>query len=416
MSSTKRIAQANRDRVLNTVRRLGRASVDDLVRLTGRSQPTIMKWVGVLEEEGYLRREGYGQSTGGRRPALFVFDARRALVVGLAVEIPNVEAALLDLAGTPVRTDGWTVRQTGSGHETLSELVGRLETFLASSASAPGRLASGGLAFSGFIDHRAGVSIATPRLSDWHAVPVRDAFEQRFGVPFVLNHHIDALTLAESSYGAARDHPDALFFDVGFGLGVRVVKDGLPVAGAFGNAGLIGHTTVVPDGRTCVCGNRGCLEEYVSGRALLRRFGEEGADDRDAIPRVAGRLFDAWSRGEPEAVGLVSEMLDFLAIGIANAINVFDLPVVVVNGFVTQGGEPLRRALIERCERRLQATHASAIDLIFASEPRNRAGPAGAALFALRHRFPFLDPLAVPAVAKGGDRPAEEASLAVRTA
>lgn len=416
MSSTKRIAKANRDHVLNTVRRLGRASVDDLVRLTGRSQPTIMKWLGVLEDEGYLRREGYGQSTGGRRPALFEFDARRALVVGLAVEIPNVEAALLDLAGTQVRTDGWTVRQTGSARETLGELVGRLETFLASSVRGPGALASGGLAFSGFIDHRTGVSIATPRLSDWHDVPVRDVFERRFGVPFVLNHHIDALTLAESSYGAARDHPDALFFDVGFGLGVRVVKDGLPVAGAFGNAGLIGHTTVVPDGRTCVCGNRGCLEEYVSGRALLRRFGEEGADDRDAIPRIAGRLFAAWSRGDPEAVAVVSEMLDFLAIGIANAINVFDLPVVVVNGFVTQGGEPLRRALIERCERRLQATHASAIDLILASEPRNRAGPAGAALFALRHRFPFLEPLAVPAVAKGGDRPAEEASLAVRTA
>jgi len=416
VSSTKRIAQANRNRVLNTVRRLGRASADDVVRLTGRSQPTIMKWLGVLEDEGYLRREGYGQSTGGRPPALFAFDAHRALAVGLAVEIPNVDAALIDLAGTPIHTDGWTVQQQGSARETLDELVDRLGEFVASSAPDVNAVVSGGLAFSGFIDHRKGVSIATPRLSDWRDVPVRGAFEQRFGVPFVLNHHIDALTLAESSYGAARGHPDALFFDVGFGLGVRVVKDGLPVAGAFGNAGLIGHTTVVPDGRPCVCGNQGCLEEYVSGRALLRGFGGEAADDRDAVPRVSTRLFDAWRRGEPEARALVSEMLDFLAIGVANAINVFDLPVVVVNGFVTQGGESLRCDLIERCQRRLQATHASAMDLILASEPRNRAGPAGAALFALHQSFPFLDPLVLPAAAKGGDLPAEDASLAVRIA
>lgn len=402
-SAAKRIGETNKNSVLNEIRKRGYASADELVRVTNKSQPTVLKWIGALEQEGYLRRNGFGESTGGRPPSLYEFDAAKGYILGLAIEIPYVKATLLDLQGQPVATDeGWKLTPETGTDAVLDDLSERLTHFVNSAGVKKSKLVGGGIAISGFIDQPSGVSLATPRLPGWRDVQVRTYFEERFGVPFFLNHHIDALTLAEFSYGVARGWNDFLFFDVGYGLGVRVVKDANAVTGTFGNAGLIGHTTVVLDGRRCICGNRGCLEEYVSGRALLRldsaarvRQPSTALDELSELQGLAEQVFSRWRRGLPRENRDVEELIDFLAIGLANAINIFDLPKVVLSGFVTLGGEAVREALLERSVGRLQPIHAKAASLVFSSLARPSAGPIGAALYALRRHLPFIDPLVV---------------------
>lgn len=400
ISPTRRIAEANRNLVFNEVRVLQRASVDELVRYTGRSQPTVLKWLNSLEAEGYLSRAGTGRSTGGRPPLLYQFNRERNLVLGLAVEIPDVKVALLDLAGHPVATEGWSIALDANSDQILHDLAERVGRFLAEKGAPGSKVTALGIAFSGFIDQQDGVSLATPRLPAWRNVPVRDFFAERFDLPVVLNHHIDALTIAELCYGSARDLPDFLYFDVGYGLGIRSVKDGRPVHGVFGNAGLIGHTTVVPSGRECLCGNEGCLEEYVSGRVLLRQeitaSHGRGQTHDDLMLELAERLFDAWRREDLPSGRIVEEIAEYLAIGLANAINVFDLPRVILSGFVSAGGERFRQQLYERCTSHLQATFAAATELTFSTVPRPSAGAYGAGLFALRQHLPFADPLVVP--------------------
>lgn len=407
-SDTRRLGEANKRLVLNAVRRGGAVSVDHLVRETGRSQPTVLKWLNELEREGVLRRGGRGRSTGGRRPVLYRFDGERGHVLGIAVEIPAARLALVDLRGREVATRDWHVEPRDGAARLLDEVSTRSQAFAEEQAAEGRRVVGAAVALSGFIDRRAGLSLATPRLAGWRDVPVRDVLAERLGVPVSLHHHIDALTLSETCSGAAGDARDFLYFDVGYGLGLRAVRGGEHVHGQFGNAGLVGHTTVVPDGRRCLCGNRGCLEEYVSGRALLRD-GSRGSGAStgarpDEVDDVAERLFAAARVGDAGALRTVREFRRYLAIGIANAINLFDVPRVVVSGFVRIGGEAWRRALLEEVRDRLQTTLARHTEIRFSALPRARAGGCGAALFALRDRFPDADPLVVP------DEPGREVS------
>lgn len=397
------VAEANKHLVFNAVRTAGMARVEDLVRATGRSQPTVLKWLARLEDEGWVDRPGVGASTGGRPPSLYRFVADAGYVLGIALEIPSARLTLVDMRGAATATEGFGLDPRQGPDALLAELERRTEAFAAVHLPAGKRLLQVGAVLSGFIDRSGGVSLATPRIPGWQEVPFRGVLARTLGVPVVLHHHVDALTTSEVCFGAAQDADDFLYFDVGYGLGVRHVKNGEGILGSFGNAGLIGHTTIVPDGRPCLCGNRGCLEEYVSGRALLRDAdaGAAGRTDRtagftadeDDVWTTADASFRAAEAGDAASRRRIDDLAHFLGLGIANAVNIFDVPRVVLSGFVRAGGDAFRQRLSSAVRARLQPVLAHHLDLRFAEAPRSQAGAHGAALFALRERLPFADPL-----------------------
>ena len=104
----------------------------------------------------------------------------------------------------------------------------------------------------------------------WRDLDLRTELESRIGLPVVVENDANAAAWGEFRYGAGEDVDDLLLVTVGTGVGGGVVLDGRLHRGAFGVGGEIGHMRVVPDGILCGCGNRGCLESYASGTALVR--------------------------------------------------------------------------------------------------------------------------------------------------
>ena len=391
------IGVANKHLVMNELRRRQRASADSLVRATGLSLPTVQKWLSELDAEGYVKEGGLGESTGGRPPAMYDFVNTRDYMVGLAVEIPAVSAAVMDVGGRLLAVTSTTIPTDLAPEDTLGLLYGIVDAIITSALPGGASPAAMGVAFSGFLDSQAGMSLATPRMPQWLDVPVRRRFEQRYGVPVTLIGHIDALTVAELTAGVASGLDDFLFFDVGWGVGTRIVHASELVVSAFGNSGLIGHTTVVPDGRPCLCGNRGCLEEYASGRALARIANEtRGLPRADAsnVDQLAATLLgDGAQRWLDHPA--VREFIDFLTLGIANAINIFDIPDVVLGGYVSSAGMEMRERLISAVDDRLQPTLRTHLNLMFSSVPRGIGSAFGAAATALRFAFPYITPVSV---------------------
>ena len=112
--------------------------------------------------------------------------------------------------------------------------------------------------------------------------------------PLWVGNDADAAAWAEYRYGAARGADLALMVTLGTGIGGGIVLDGRLQRGAHGVAGEWGHMRVVPDGRRCACGNRGCWEQYASGNALGRRPSRW----RRARPRRPRDCW-SWSTGRP---------------------------------------------------------------------------------------------------------------------
>jgi glucokinase len=151
-----------------------------------------------------------------------------------------------------------------------------------------------------------GETISPLNIPAWREFPLREriaGLPGLGGVPVAVDNDAKALALGEGWIGAGKDVPDYLAMVVSTGIGGGIVLDGRLLDGAAGNAGHIGHLIVVPDGRQCPCGARGCLEAEASGTAIEAITGVPAAD---ASPEMVERTGTLVGR----AVASVANLLD----------------------------------------------------------------------------------------------------------
>lgn len=132
-------------------------------------------------------------------------------------------------------------------------------------------------------------------------IPFADLLGTASRLPVSLTNDANAAAIGEMMYGAARHMRDFVLVTLGTGLGSGFVTGGELMYGSTGFAGELGHVIVVPNGRQCGCGRRGCLETYVSAPGIVRTVGELLAD-QGARSELAGiSLREMTSRDVAEA-------------------------------------------------------------------------------------------------------------------
>lgn len=217
------------------------------------------------------------------------------------------------------------------------------------------------------------------------------------GLPVAVDNDATCAAWGEHERGAAAGHNHTLMVTLGTGIGAGVTVKGQVLRGAYGFAGEPGHMVVNPNGPPCPCGRRGCWERYASGSGLAR-IGREAAI-AGRIPRaveLAGgdpedvrgeHITQAAAESEGGAVEVVGQFGWWVALGIANLVNVLDSEVVVVGGGLVEAGELL-----------LDPVRAAYRDLVYGGSSRpevpirravlgERAGAIGAALLAAGRAF-----------------------------
>jgi glucokinase len=213
-------------------------------------------------------------------------------------------------------------------------------------------VAAVGIGVAGWVDaDRATVRFA-PHLP-WRDEPLRDRLAAELDLPVVVDNDANAAAWAEHRYGAGREGGDPmLLVAVGTGIGGGIVAGGALLRGAHGYAGEPGHQVVMPDGRPCGCGRRGCLEQYASGEALIRSVRAGAAGDPAAATRlrevagdperITGQLVTTAARaGDRLARAAFEEVGRWLGFGLANLVQVLDPGLLVVGGGVAEAGELL---------------------------------------------------------------------------
>ncbi len=209
-----------------------------------------------------------------------------------------------------------------------------------------------GLGAAGFIDEtRANVRFA-PNLA-WRDEPLRTRVEDLIGLPVVVENDANASAWAEVKFGAARGHAHVVFIAVGTGIGAGIVLDGRLYRGRWGMAGEPGHYRVVPDGRLCGCGNRGCWEQYASGSALVaeaRDFARRTPGGAVRLLQLAGgsaeditgsHVTQAAQEGDPGALRCFTTVGSWLGQGLADLAAILDPGCFVIGGGVSDAGELL---------------------------------------------------------------------------
>ncbi|NUW31370.1 ROK family glucokinase [Nonomuraea sp. SMC257] len=309
------------------------------------------------------------------------------LTIGVDIGGTKVSAGVVDENGAIVEQ---ALRKTPADRpdliaETVADVVREL---------AEGRdVEAVGVGAAGFVDESRSVVRFAPNLA-WREEPLQKKISGMVGLPVVIENDANAMAWGETRFGAGRGQSHIVCLTVGTGIGGGLVFDGALFRGHWGMAAELGHMQVVPDGRPCGCGQRGCWEQYASGNALVmeaRRIAEEQPERAGILLGLAGgkiegeEVTEAARQGDEASLAAFASLADWLGQGMADLAAVLDPGCFIVGGGVSRASDLFLDRAREAFAQRLTGRGHRPLPEIRLAELGANAGMVGAADLA-RHR------------------------------
>ena len=251
-----------------------------------------------------------------------------------------------------------------------------------------------GVSAAGFVSSDRETMLATPNISGWNGVNLKNELGKLIDLPIVIENDANAAAWGEAVFGAGVGEAQMMMITVGTGIGGGAVIEGKLHRGAYGIAAEFGHLRVGPEGHLCGCGARGCFEQYASGNALMRHVREAINASPDAAHNLLARgdgtiaglsghhITDAARDGDPIALAGFNTTAQWLGAGIASLSVLFDPACVVIGGGVIDAGEILLAPTRVALERYMPFSGKHPTPRIVAATLGNDAGLVGAASLA----------------------------------
>jgi len=314
-----------------------------------------------------------------------------SLFIGIDLGGTKIGTGLVGGDGRIIAHDYEPTRAVEGQRAVIGRMLDGARRVMAQAGVHGSQVAAVGIGAPGFLDIEAGVVVAPPNLPGWERVPLKQLIEDQLGISTFLENDANAAALGEYRFGAGRGAEHMIYVTASTGIGGGLILDGKLYHGESGGAGEIGHMTIMPDGPRCGCGNHGCLEALASGTAIARVARErvtrgaptlianlaEGDPERITAKLVA----EAAGQGDEVAEDILAEAMNYLGIGMANLVNLFNPQVIVIGGGLTNIGEKLFGPVRQVIDRRAFRATAQAVR-VAPAELGDNVGVLGAAAVA----------------------------------
>jgi glucokinase-like ROK family protein len=345
----------------------------DIAKISGLTPATVTNITGELIDIGLISEAQQGESKGGRKPVMLNINSGAFHIIGVYIGTEIIEIALSDLEGKLLSYDMIPNHRGITASEALLMITEKIRNFIKASSKP---VIGIGVGVHGIVKSDEGIVIYSPNLG-WESVRIKDILESEFQKPVIVDNDVKAMTLGECWFGEAAGFKDFFLLYVGRGIGGSIVIDNKVYRGSSGAAGEIGHSTILPDGPLCSCGNRGCLQSLASNRATVEKYLTwcHQAADVDSVD-----FDEVLQRAQKNDVAAMRAVLDsarYIGIAIANAINMFNPPLVVISGKISQMGSIVMNEITREVNQRCMKHPQNSARIIF-SKSQNEAFLKGA--------------------------------------
>ncbi len=315
----------------------------------------------------------------------------REVVIAVDIGGTTISAGIVGRDGAVYAHRPAPTYARGKGSAVLENIVGALQA-VRGEAPAGATVVGVGIGAPGNVDAAAGrIGEDIQNIPELKGVALGPLVADRLGLPAVVDNDVNALTLGELAFGAARGARNFILLCIGTGVGGGIVANGRIVRGASGYGGEVGHMAVEPEGRACFCGSRGCLKAYLSGPDLAAQAREALAAasaarflalaDGDPATIRAEHLFQAAREGDAAAQAIVDRAARILGIALGNLINGLNPELILLGGGVMAAADLLLEPARAWARRYSFASAFAAAKIGLASLDKQSGIKGAAALF-----------------------------------
>ena len=316
------------------------------------NRSTIKAVVDGLAESGLVRERLPARRSGAGRPSLLVLpNPGAATVLAVDVRVDRVAMAVVGLGGEILGRLGW--RLSPGSARPADVLVTVIESASVLAGDLGVRIVGAGVSVAGVVRCSDGLVREAPHLR-WVDVPLGEQLCAGLRVPVAVANDAELGALAEHTRGVAVGASNVVFVECDVGVGGGVISDGVPLRGAAGYLGELGHMAVRPDGLACHCRNVGCWETEVGTPALCRALGLA----EDATRGELNASLQELAADPDEALRRLAGFADWLALGLINVVNLFAPELVVLGDPLGSLPAPVLDAALARVRERSMVSRA----------------------------------------------------------
>jgi predicted NBD/HSP70 family sugar kinase len=261
--------------VFDAIRANSGISRSGIADATGLSKQASSDLVDELIALKFVQETKMAKRRVGKPPTPLGINPEGAYSLGFHVDVGQMSAIAVNLAGDVLFREDRPLDDLEPQHAVI-ELEHAAKKLMAATALPQDRFLGIGLATPGPFAVK---GLSPPRLPGWDGLALRGLLHDATGLPVSLANDGQCAIVAEWRFGeAARRLTNFVYLYFGIGVGSGIMIHSAAFGGAAGNAGEVGHLTVVPGGHACICGKRGCLETYVSVDSALRHLSDKGIE------------------------------------------------------------------------------------------------------------------------------------------
>ncbi|MDY0394571.1 ROK family transcriptional regulator [Virgibacillus halophilus] len=319
----------NRTIILNKIRTSKTISRAAIAKLTKLTPPTVSSIVKELIEEGIVQESSLGASSGGRKPMTLLINHDRFYIIGIDAGPITIDGIVTNLSGKIIARESQSLSNVKNNDQFLHTLKSVIVSLLEAVDNTE-KVFGIGIAMQGAVDLKTGTALVAPNLG-LRDIPIKEELEKNFDIPVKVENDARAMAIGESWFGNDDSYKNIMAINIGRGVGAGIVIDGKLYHGTRDLAGEVGHMTIDINGEVCDCGNKGCLQAYITGPAIVKRILKLEHNESIETGEDVFRLAEA---GDTTALRVFQETGRIIGVGLTNLIHVVNPEMIILGGGV----------------------------------------------------------------------------------
>lgn len=378
-------------------------AIAELSEKVNLSKPTIMKIMKYYIDKGLVVISGKGRSTeeGGKKPNIFKFNANGGYSMGMTITANKLKAVLTNLKSEIVENISVNLNYNEELESVIDKISDLYHKLLEDSSISSSKLIGLAIGIYGITDFDNGIVFYSPHYPSWGKnIKMRDRILKKISdnIPIVLDNISRFHVFAEKTLGSAKNASNIISLVAGYGLSSGVIIENDIKRGFHKIMGEVGHMIINPsESMLCACGSRGCFEVMVSIERLKKIIADKGCDypgsvfydisNNGSLANLEPEeIFKAYNAGDKLASAAMEDIINWLAIGLANIILIYDPEVIVLHGAYIRAGDNFLKMLRKKVEQ-ISLTSVKKDTKIKFSKLGDMAGVLGAATFLINRFF-----------------------------
>lgn len=322
------IKNYNKRKILSILMSKRELTKQEIAIKTNISIPTVTTNINELIKEGIVEEAGIANSRGGRKPVLVRFVPDSRFSFGVDINVERAKIALVNLDCKIIEDTEFSIVSFSKIEDIMERIIGTVKNMISKYKIEESKILGIGFSLPGTVNEKKMILELAPNLK-MKNINFKE-FSNFIKMPFYIENEANAGALAEY-YLSGRKLSNFVFISITQGVGTGIIINGHLHKGRNQRAGEFGHMVVVPDGKQCNCGRKGCWELYASERSLLQSYFE-----KTGRVLTIDDFMKSVSKEDPVAKEIWDEYIYYFSIGVENLILGLDPMAIIIGGNIAK--------------------------------------------------------------------------------